>query len=123
MRVAAGMSKALFSRRRSPRVVISGKRYVVITKDGVKFARECYCSSASLPGTQIELYGFLLTLLSFGGVLPLVAVRRWRRTKILTKASEKKFVVVSRSRRVLPKKVVEEVMKEIWGECPKSIYV
>lgn len=117
------MSEVRFSRRRSPRVVISRERYVVITRDGVKFARECYCSSASFPGTQIELYGFLLTLLSFGGVLPLVAVRHWRRTKILKKASEKKFVVVSGSRRVLPKNVVEEAMREIWGECPKSIYV
>ena len=96
---------------------------MVITKVGVRFTRECYCSSARMPGPEIELYGFLLTLLSFGGVLPLAAVRRWRRTKILKKASEKKFVVASRSRRVLPKKVVEEVMKEIWGECPKSIYV
>ena len=123
MRVAAGMSEVRFARRRSPRVVISRKRYVVITNDGVKFARECYCSSASLPGTRIELYGFLLTLLSFGGVLPLVAVRRWRRTKILKKASEKKFVVVAGNVRVLPKRVVEEAMREIWGECPKSIYV
>jgi hypothetical protein len=123
VRVAAGMFEVRFSRRRSPRVVISRERYVVITENGVKFARECYCSSASLPGIQIELYGFLLTLLSFGGVLPLVAVRRWRRTKILRKASDNKFAVVTGNIRVLPKKVVEEAMKEIWGECPKSIYV
>jgi hypothetical protein len=117
------MSETGFSRRRSPRVVISRKRYVVITKNGVKFARECYCSSGSLPGTQIELYGFLLSLLSFGGVLPLVAVRRWRRTKILRKASDNQFAVVTGNVGVLPKKVVEEAMREIWGECPKSIYV
>lgn len=123
MRVAVSMFETRFSRRGSPRIVISRKRYVVITKNGVKFARECYCSSASLPGTQIELYGFLLTLLSFGGVLPLVAVRRWRRTTILRKASDNKFAVVTGNTHVLPKKVVEEAMKEIWGECPKSIYV
>jgi len=34
VRVAAGMSETGFSRRRSPRVVISRKRYVVITKNG-----------------------------------------------------------------------------------------
>lgn len=121
MRVAPGMSEARFARR--PRVVISRKRYVVITEDGVRFARECYCSSVSMPGPEIALYGFLLTLLSFGGVMPLDVVRRWRRTKILRKASDSKFVVVSGSRRVLPKNVVEAAMREIWGECPKSIYV
>ena len=122
MKVAVGMSEAGLSRRPS-RVVISRRRYVVITEAGVGFARECYCSSKSLPGPDIELYGFLLRLLSLGGVLPLDVVRRWRRTAILRKASGKKFVVVSRSVGVLPKGVVEEAMREIWGECPKSIYV
>lgn len=116
------MSEASSSRRPLRRVV-ARRRYVIITKDGVKFARECYCSSTSLPGTEIELYGFLLRLLSFGGVMPLSVVRRWRRTGILRKASEKKFVVVSMSRRVLPKRSVEEAIREIWGECTKSIYV
>lgn len=96
---------------------------MVITEAGVRFARECYCSSASLPGPEIELYCFLLRLLSFGGVLPLAVVRWWRRTGILRKASENKFVVVSRSVGVLPRRVVEEAMREIWGEAPKSIYV
>jgi hypothetical protein len=53
----------------------------------------------------------------------LVAVRRWRRTKILRKASDNQFAVVTGNVGVLPKKVVEEAMREIWGECPKSIYV
>ena len=105
------------------RVVSSRRLYVVITEAGVRFARECYCSSARRPGPEIELYGFLLKLLSFGGVMPLDVVRRWRRTEILRKASEGKFAVVTRDVRVLPKGVVEEVIMEIWGECPKSIYV
>ena len=109
--------------RRRPRVIISRKRYVVITKAGVGFARECYCTSTSLPGPEIELYGFLLKLLSFGGVMPLDVVERWRRTEILRKASESRFAVVTRDVGVLPKRVVEEVMREIWGEAPKSIYV
>jgi hypothetical protein len=101
----------------------SRRRYVVITEAGVRFARECYCSSARLPGPEIELYGFLLKLLSFGGVMPLDVVRRWRRTEILGRASGSRFVVVSVSVGVVPKKAVEEVMREIWGRCPKSIYV
>ncbi len=101
----------------------SRRRYAVITEAGVRFARECYCSSARLPGPEIELYGFLLKLLSFGGVMPLDVVRRWRRTEILRRASESKFVVVSVSVGVVPKKAVEEAMREIWGRCPKSIYV
>ena len=96
---------------------------MVITKVGVRFARECYCSSVRMPGPKIELYGFLLKLLSFGGVMPLDVIRRWRRTKILRKASDNQFAVVTGNVGVLPKKVVEEAMREIWGECPKSIYV
>lgn len=123
MKVAAGTSRAGPSRRPS-RVVISRRRYVVITEAGVRFARECYCSSASLPGTEIELYGFLLGLLSFGGVLPLAVVRWWRLTGILRRALGREFVVVSGSVGVLPKGVVEEAMREIWGGVrPKSIYV
>ena len=116
------MSEASPSRRLLRRVV-SRRRYVIITEAGVRFARECYCSSASLPGPEIELYGFLLRLLSFGGVMPLDVVKRWRRTRILRKASGSKLVVVSVSVGVLPRRVVEEAVREIWGECPKSIYV
>lgn len=107
----------------SRRVVVSRRRFVVITEEGVRFARECYCSAAGLSGPEIELYGFLLKLLSFGGALPLDVVRRWRRLEILKKASEGRFAVVSRDVGVLPKAVVEDVMRVIWGECPKSIYV
>lgn len=121
MRVVASMSEARFSRR--PRLEVSRRRYVVITKIGVRFARECYCSSVRMSGPEIELYGFLLKLLSFGGAMPLDVIRRWRRTAILRKASEGRFVVVTRSPRALPKRVVEEAMREIWGKCPKSIYV
>ena len=116
------MSEAGLSGRLQ-RLVISGRRYVVITKAGVRFARERYCSSASLHGTEIELYGFLLRLLSFGGVLPLAVVRRWRRTGILRRALGSKLVVVSGYVGVLPRRVVEEAIREIWGEAPKSIYV
>jgi len=109
--------------RRLPRVVISRRRYAIVTEAGVRFARECYCSSVAQRGTEIELYGFLLRLLSFGGVLPLDVVRRWHRTGILKRAMGRKFVVVSRSVGVLPKGAVEEAIRVIWGECPKSIYV
>ncbi len=109
--------------RRKLRRVISRKRYVIISKAGVRFATECYCASTSLHGTEIELYGFLLRLLSFGGVLPLTVVKRWRRTKILKRALGKKFVVVTRSVSTLPKRKVKEAIREIWGEAPKAIYV
>jgi hypothetical protein len=105
------------------RHVISGKRFVVITKEGVEFATVRYCSSTSPPNIEIELYGFLLRLLSFGGILPLVVVKRWRRTNILKRALENKFVVVTPSVQVLPKKMVKKAMTEIWGRTPKSIYV
>ena len=96
---------------------------MVITEAGVRFARECYCSSASRPGAEMELYGFLLRLLSFGGVMPLDVVRRWRRLGVLRRAVEGKLVVVSRDVGVLPRRVVEDAVREIWGRCPKSIYV
>ena len=111
------------SSRRLPRLRVSGRRFVVITEDGVKFAKECYCSSASMHGREIELYGFVLKLLSFGGVMPLDVVRRWRRLEILRRASGRRFVVVTRDVGVLPKAVVKKAMGVIWGECPKSIYV
>jgi hypothetical protein len=115
------MSEAGFSRK--PRGVVSRRRYVIITEAGVGFARECYCFSAGQRGTEIELYGFLLRVLSYGGMLPLDVVRRWGCLGILKRASGKGFVVVGRSVGVLPKRAVEEVMRVIWGECPKSIYV
>ena len=69
------MSEARPSRR-LPRLGVSRKRFVVITEDGVRFASECYCSSASMAGPEIELYGFVLRLLSFGGVMPLDVIKR-----------------------------------------------
>ena len=111
------------SSERSLRLRVSGRRFVVITEEGARFAKECFCSSVSVAGSEIELYGFLLKLLSFGGVLPLDVVRRWQRLGVVRRASGRRFCVVSRDVGVLPKAVVEEVMGVIWGECPKSIYV
>lgn len=108
---------------RLSRLRVSGRRFVVITEDGVRFAKECYCSSAKASGPEIELYGFVLKLLSFGGMMPLDVVRRWRRLEILRRASGRRFVVVTRDVGVLPKAVVKKAMGVIWGECPKSIYV
>ena len=111
------------SSRRSLRRGISRRRFVVITKNGVRFARQCYCSSVNMPGSETELYGFVLKLLSFGGVMPLDIVRRWRRLEILRRASGRKLAIVTRDFDALPKEVVEEAMRKIWGRHPKSIYV
>ena len=74
------------------------------------------------PG-EIKLYEFLIRLLSFGGTLPLALIRKWRESEILKKAQEKHYVTVTISRLELSKKKVQDVVKEIWGNIPKGIYV
>ncbi len=109
--------------RRSLRTVILPKSYVIITKEGIEFVRERYSCSVALESGEIKLYEFLIRLLSFDGILPLVMIKKWRESEILKKALENHYVAVTPSRRRLPKNMVQEVVKEIWGKIPKSIYV
>ncbi|MFQ6074107.1 MAG: hypothetical protein ACE5KC_02695 [Candidatus Bathyarchaeia archaeon] len=71
----------------------------------------------------MKLYEFLIRLLSFDGILPLVLIKRWRESEILKKALENHYVTVTAFRRKMPKNVVQDVVKEIWGKIPKGIYV
>ncbi|MFQ5836435.1 MAG: hypothetical protein ACE5HG_01125 [Candidatus Bathyarchaeia archaeon] len=71
----------------------------------------------------MKLYEFLIRLLSFDGILPLVLIKRWRESDILKKALENHYVTVTAFRRKMPKNVVQEVVNEIWGKIPKGIYV
>jgi len=110
--------------RRSPRTVIVPKSYITITKKGIEFVRERYSCSVTLDSGEIKLYEFLIRLLSFDGILPLVLIKRWRESEILKKAQEKHYVTVTAFRQELPKKKeVQNVVKEIWGRIPKGIYV
>ena len=109
--------------RRSPRIVIAPKSYVIITKEGIEFVRERYSCSVALDRGEIKLYEFLIRLLSFDGILPLALIKKWRESEIFKKAQENHYVTVSAFRRELPKKEVQEVVKEIWGKIPKGIYV
>ena len=109
--------------RRSPRIVIAPKTYVSITKEGIEFVRERYSCSVTLDSREIKLYEFLIRLLSFDGILPLALIKRWRESEILKKAQENHYVTVSAFRRGLPKKEVQDVVKEIWGRIPNGIYV
>lgn len=109
--------------RRSPRIVIAQKSYAIITKEGIDFVRKRYSCSVALDPREIKLYEFLIRLLSFGGTLPLASIRKWRESEILKKAQEKHYVTVTISKLELPKKKVQDVVKEIWGHIPKGIYV
>ena len=108
---------------RSPRIVIAQKSYAIITKEGIEFVRKRYSCSVALDSGEIKLYEFLIRLLSFGGTLPLALIRKWRESEILKKAQKNHYVTVTASRLELPKKEVQEVVKEIWGNIPKGIYV
>ena len=110
--------------RRSPRILIVPKSYVIITKEGIEFVRERYSCSVALDIGEIKLYEFLIRLLSFDGILPLALIKKWRETEILKKAQENHYVTVTAFRRELSrKKEVKDVVKEIWGKIPKGIYV
>jgi len=50
--------------------VISQKQYVIITKKGLEFVSTIFSCAAPLAPEEIKLHGFLLRLVSFGGVLP-----------------------------------------------------
>ena len=108
---------------RPPRLVITQKAYVIITKEGVEFVRKRYSCSVALDRGEIKLYEFLMRLLSFGGILPLVLIKKWREGAILKEALENHCVTVTALRRDLPKNEVQDVIKEIWGKIPKGIYV
>ena len=109
--------------RRTPRIVIAQKSYAIITREGIEFVRKRYSCSVALDPGEIKLYEFLIRLLSFGGMLPLALIRKWRESGILKKAQTNHYVTVTAFRRELPRKEVQEVVKEIWGKIPKSIYV
>jgi len=109
--------------RRPPRIVIAPKSYVIITKEGIEFVRERYSCSAALGSGEIKLYEFLIRLLSFDGILPLALIKRWRESEILRKAQKNRYVTVTASIRGMPKKEIQDVVKEIWGRIPKGIYV
>lgn len=105
------------------RVVVRQKQYVTITKKGIDFVSEIYSCSAPLVPEEIKLYGFLLRLVSFGGTLPLSSMKRWGLMGRLENTVRKEYTKVTASKRSLPKKEVQEVIKEIWGEMPKGFCV
>ena len=109
--------------RRSPRIVITQKRYASITEKGVDFVRERYSCSVVLDSGEIKLYEFLIRLLSFGGSLPLSLIKRWREAETLRKVLEGRYVTVTASRQESPKKEVQKIIEEIWEEVPRGIYV
>ncbi len=109
--------------RRLPRTVIIPKSHVIITKEGIAFVRTRYSCSVALDSGEKKLYEFLIRLLSFDGILPLVVIKRWRESEILKKALENHYVAVAAFKRKLPKNELKEVVKEIWGKIPKGIYI
>jgi hypothetical protein len=109
--------------RRSPRILIAQKSYAAITKEGVEFVRKRYSCSVVLDSGEIKLYGFLMRLLSFGGTLPLVLIKKWQESESLKKAQKNHYVTITASRRELPKREVQDVIEEIWGEIPRGAYV
>jgi len=109
--------------KRSRIIEIAQKSYVIITKEGIEFVRKRYFCSVTLDSGEIELYEFLVQLLSFGGVLPLDLIRKWRKKEILEKAQKNHYAIVTLLRRELPKNEVQDAIKEIWGKIPKGIYV
>jgi hypothetical protein len=96
---------------------------VIITEKGIEFVRKRYSCSVELERGEIKLYEFLMRLLSFGGILSLALIRGWREGAILGKAQKSHCVTVTALRGGLPKKEVEGVIREIWGEIPEGIYV
>jgi len=71
--------------RRSSIIEIAQNSYVIITKEGIEFVRKRYFCSVVLGSGEIELYEFLIQLLSFGGTLPLDLIRKWRKKKFFKK--------------------------------------
>ena len=105
------------------RLVVSQKQYVIITKKGLEFVGAIYSCAAPLAPEEIKLYGFLLRLVSFGGMLPLSSMKRWGLAGTLEGTVRKEYAKVTASRMELPKKEVQEIIKEIWGEMPKGFCV
>jgi hypothetical protein len=109
--------------RRSSIIEIAQNSYVIITEEGINFVRKRYFCSVVLDSKEIELYEFLIQLLSLGGILPLDLIRKWRKKEVLQKAQKNQYVNVTLLRRELPKNEVQDALKEIWGKIPKGIYV
>ncbi len=121
--VVAKMQPKFPRARRSPRIMIAPKSYLIITKEGIDFVREKYSCSSVLRREEIKLYEFLMRLLSFGGNLPLTSTKKWRKSEILKSALENRYVTITAFRRELPKERIQKVVKEIWGKIPNGIYV
>ena len=109
--------------KRSRIIEIAQNSYVIITEEGIEFVRKRYFCSVTLGSEEIELYEFLIQLLSFGGTLPLDLIRKWRKKEVLQKAQKNHYVTVTLLRRELPKNEIQDAIKEIWGKIPKGIYV
>jgi hypothetical protein len=109
--------------RKSSIIGIAQKSYVIITKEGINFVRKRYFCSTVLDSEEIELYEFLIQLLSLGGILPLDLIRKWRKKEILEKAQKNHYVTITLLRQELPKNEVQDAIEEIWGKIPKGIYV
>lgn len=109
--------------RRPSIIKIGQESYAIITKEGIEFVRKRYFCAVVLDSGEIELYEFLIQLLSFGGMLPLDLIRKWRKKEILEKAQKNHYVTVTLLRRALPKNEAQDAIKEIWGKIPKGIYV
>lgn len=105
------------------RIVIAQKRYAVVTQKGVEFVRKRYSCSVPLAQEEIKLYGFLMRLISFGGMLPLSSIKRWSLMECLTNTVKRDYTKVTSSRLELPKEEVQEIIREIWGEIPKGYCV
>ena len=103
--------------------MISQKQYVIITKKGLEFVSTIFSCAAPLAPEEIKLHGFLLRLVSFGGVLSLSSMKRWGLVGTLEGIMRKDYAKVTASRTELPKKEVQEVIKEICGEMPKGFCV
>jgi len=102
---------------------LSARARAIITREGIDFVRKRYSCSVALDPREIKSYEFLIRLLSFGGTLSLATIRKWRESEILKKAQKNHYVTITAFRRELPKKEVQEAVKEFWGKIPKSIYV
>lgn len=109
--------------RKLRRIVIAQKRYATVTKKGIEFVRKRYSCLVPLAQEEIKLYGFLMRLISFGGMLPLSSIKRWGLMESLRNTVNMEYIIVTSSRQELPKKEVQEVIKEIWGEIPKGFCV
>ncbi len=79
----------------------------------MEFVSPVYSRSAILAPEEIKLYWFPLRLVSSGGTLSLFSMKWWSLVGTLESTVRKEYAKVTASRRALPKKDVQEVIKEI----------